>query len=772
MGQMPRIVSRLLLTLVALTLLVLLGLAGAWAFREALVLRMANLLLAPQQLQLSALSGLQLGAERVTLDRVTLEAPQLGLAVVLEQVALPFTRQGLRALPQPGVLSLGAVRLRTIASGTVVDVEDALPPGRQLADLLETLSTAPAGAVEIGALFLPDSNEALAVQVERDAAGSTLQLAQQGVILDLSLRPAEPGISTLVLALAQDGAPVLSASLALAVDAEAVAVSGSGTLDLNALSMLLDTLLPAPPTLPGGRFDWELRSSLSTRSSLPQPVLQLSLLPEALLHLPTELTGLATTVELQFPARSDLELSSVEGAILVTLAAGFTLRSANLVPAADLAIAALELNTSAPLQVVMAADGSLVLSSTALELALSGLELPDYGFDTVLELRDLQFSSADLSLHTLLLTRDLRLAGLPEWLPAPALDATLDYRSGSVQLAGKLLLPQAPVDPDISFALQHHAGQGNGELQLTLPALGFSAEEGLSTLFAAWPQPFDLLGGTLDMELAVQWQMASSAEAVFSWRGSLAAGLDQGAGFYAEQFFSGMNVRFTARLDSTLPLLLDLPPTDLQVAAVDIGFPLTDLNARLRIDGAAGTVHLQEFSAVLLGGTLSADEAVYDPEAERNEFTLRFAGLRLADVVTLVAYEGVNASGAVSGEIPLTIDASGVEVKAGRLAADAPGGLIRYQGAVDGGNAALNLVNQALSNYRFDNLQSSVDYTPEGELVLGMQLQGSNPDMNNGQRINLNLNLSNNVVDLLESLQAGRAIEDFFQERYQGGTPP
>jgi hypothetical protein len=305
-----------------------------------------------------------------------------------------------------------------------------------------------------------------------------------------------------------------------------------------------------------------------------------------------------------------------------------------------------------------------------------------------------------------------------------------------------------------------------------LPALSFTAEEGLSTLFTAWPHPFGLLGGTLDMDLALQWQQASSAEAALSWQGTLAAGLDQGAGFYGEQFFSGLNTRFTARLDSTLPLLLDLPPTDLQVAAVDIGFPLTDLNASLRIDGAAGTMHLQEFSAVLLGGTLSADEAVYDPEAERNEFTLRFAGLRLADVVTLVAYEGVNASGAVSGEIPLTIDASGVEVKAGRLAADAPGGLIRYQGAVAGGNAALNLVNQALSNYRFDNLQSSVDYTPDGELVLGMQLQGSNPDMNNGQRINLNLNLSNNVVDLLESLQAGRAIEDFFQERYQGGAPP
>lgn len=768
---MPRLVSRLLLTLAALLLFAALLFAGAWTFRETLLLRVANHLLAPQQLQLSALSGLQLDTRRLTLDSLTLAAPPLGLAVVLEQVTLPFTRQGLLAVPAPGTLSLGTVRLRTIASGRVVDTDDALPPGRQAADLLEVLRTAPAGAVEIGALYLPESDEALALDVERSAVATTLRLEQQGASLQLTVNPADPGATTVSLTLAQDTAPVLSAEFLLAESADAIAVDGSGSADLDALGALLAILLPAAPLLPGGRFDWELRSNLSVVDSL-QPELQLSLLPAAVLTVPPAMSGLPEFIELRFPERTELELGSVAGNTSLTLAPGFRVRSENLAPADALALAALELSTSAPLQVYLAPDGSFRVEGAALDLQLVGLQVPDYRVDTVLELRALQFDSADVALQTRLLTRDMRVEGLPDWLPLPVLDANIRYGNASVQLDGKLLLPDAPAAPDISLALQHQLEAGSGEVQLNLSSMTFSAEQGLATLFAAWPHPFDLLGGSLDMALTLQWQLASTEDSELAWQGTMAAGLSEGAGYFAEQFFSGLNTRFMARLDSTLPLLLDVPPLDLQVAAVDIGFPLSDLQARLRVDGAAGTVHLEQFSAALLGGSLSAEETVYDPTAERNEFTLRFSGLRLEDVVTLVAYEGVSASGAVSGEIPLTIDNSGVEVNAGRLAADAPGGLIRYQGAVSGGNAALDLVNQALSNYRFDNLQSSVDYTPDGELLLGMQLQGSNPDMNNGQRINLNLNLSNNVIDLLESLQAGRAIEDFFQERYQRGTAP
>jgi hypothetical protein len=154
---------------------------------------------------------------------------------------------------------------------------------------------------------------------------------------------------------------------------------------------------------------------------------------------------------------------------------------------------------------------------------------------------------------------------------------------------------------------------------------------------------------------------------------------------------------------------------------------------------------------------------------EFNEFTLHFADLRLERMMELAEYEGIEASGAVSGELPITVRGKQVEIDAGRLFAEAPGGSIRYLDAPPPGqgNPAMDLVNQALSNYQFQSLESTIDYSPDGELLLAMQLRGSNPDMNGGQAINLNLNISDNIPTLLKSLQAGRAIEDFLQEQYR-----
>src|SRR5690606_11857675 len=150
----------------------------------------------------------------------------------------------------------------------------------------------------------------------------------------------------------------------------------------------------------------------------------------------------------------------------------------------------------------------------------------------------------------------------------------------------------------------------------------------------------------------------------------------------------------------------------------------------------------------------------------RNPLTLQFAGLRLENMLALVEYDGVAATGAVSGELPLTITPAGIEVEGGTLHADQPGGSIKYLDAErDGGNAGLDLVNRALSDYQFESLSSTIDYRPDGELLLAMQLQGHNPNMNNGQRVNLNLTLSDNIPVLLESLQARRAIEDLLEER-------
>jgi hypothetical protein len=48
-----------------------------------------------------------------------------------------------------------------------------------------------------------------------------------------------------------------------------------------------------------------------------------------------------------------------------------------------------------------------------------------------------------------------------------------------------------------------------------------------------------------------------------------------------------------------------------------------------------------------------------------------------------------------------------------------------------------------------------------------VQLQGTNPDTNSGQRINLNLNISDNIPTLLRSLQAGRSITEAVEQQLQ-----
>jgi len=106
------------------------------------------------------------------------------------------------------------------------------------------------------------------------------------------------------------------------------------------------------------------------------------------------------------------------------------------------------------------------------------------------------------------------------------------------------------------------------------------------------------------------------------------------------------------------------------------------------------------------------------------------------------------------------------------LRAVEPGGILRYfpsaaakQAAAS--NPSLDLVNQALSNYHYHLLNASVDYAKNGDLELSMRMEGKNPDMNGGQEINLNLNVSESIPSLLKSLQASRIVTDALSKELQ-----
>ncbi|MCV6576000.1 MAG: YdbH domain-containing protein, partial [Cohaesibacter sp.] len=104
-------------------------------------------------------------------------------------------------------------------------------------------------------------------------------------------------------------------------------------------------------------------------------------------------------------------------------------------------------------------------------------------------------------------------------------------------------------------------------------------------------------------------------------------------------------------------------------------------------------------------------------------------------------------------------------IEGGKVWGMAPG-VIRYRG-LSGLNELVDLVSEALSNYHYEKLDSSLSYDDSGYLQMGVKMQGKNPDMDNGRPIHLNLNVSDNIPNLIKSLQASRLITDAIGTKIQ-----
>jgi hypothetical protein len=120
----------------------------------------------------------------------------------------------------------------------------------------------------------------------------------------------------------------------------------------------------------------------------------------------------------------------------------------------------------------------------------------------------------------------------------------------------------------------------------------------------------------------------------------------------------------------------------------------------------------------------------------------------------------------VDGTLPVRIRADTVSVSDGQIAVRPPGGTIRLSaGGIAGAltQPGLDLALGALTDFRFDVLEASVNYSDAGDLQLGIRLEGRNPEIEKGRPIHYNLNVSENIPVLLQSLR----LQDTFTERIE-----
>ncbi|MEM9208247.1 MAG: YdbH domain-containing protein [Pseudomonadota bacterium] len=199
----------------------------------------------------------------------------------------------------------------------------------------------------------------------------------------------------------------------------------------------------------------------------------------------------------------------------------------------------------------------------------------------------------------------------------------------------------------------------------------------------------------------------------------------------------------------------------------EVGTPFTDLRVDFSMPSTK-QVDVSRLTFNVLGGALATRPFSYDLTAGATDVDVRLTGIQLPFMAEMTGLESVQVEGSLSGSVPLRIERNAVTGGNGRLTNDPPGGVIRLDAesaSTLAGSAGVEYVTRALDNFVFEALTSDVEYRPDGDLVLNMRLEGTNPSLDPDQPIVLNLGIENNVPQLLRSLQALRSIEAMLENR-------
>ncbi len=199
--------------------------------------------------------------------------------------------------------------------------------------------------------------------------------------------------------------------------------------------------------------------------------------------------------------------------------------------------------------------------------------------------------------------------------------------------------------------------------------------------------------------------------------------------------------------------------------------PQLDFNYEGRLPDQV-MLSLSPFSLSVLDGIIALPAMRFNPAHPVVATRVAVAALDLQDILALYPQEGLYGSGVLGGELPIRIDGNQVEINNGKLLSSAEGGIIRYKptpeiALMGAQNPGVKLALGALTDLRFELLDLSLDYSPNGDTLFRARLKGHNPDWQQGRPIDLNLNIEENLLDLWRTLQLTDRITDSIDRRFQ-----
>lgn len=333
-------------------------------------------------------------------------------------------------------------------------------------------------------------------------------------------------------------------------------------------------------------------------------------------------------------------------------------------------------------------------------------------------------------------------------------------------LQGKISFIPETVPGSMSGHFRHDVKTGRGSGSLDSGAgLHFSTTSPLSSLVHNWPLAADLTAGQLQIKTYSQWQPRLPLTL------NLKVELSGGQGNIGAIPFTGLSSHQDLEV---LPRIRSRRPGNISMAAIDPGFPLTNLTTSLSLQPSVNEIfpvaELHNFSAAILGGTISNKVLTVNPAHPEFNSTLTLRNIDLARLMALHTIKGLVVEGKINGTLPLHYANTEIRMSQGVLTDNGSGGRICYTVPNDNGLQQSPLTGyalKALEDFQYDILSATVDYKPTGLLLIHLQLQGKSPKLETNRAVHLNLNIEQNILSLLRSLRYSKSLTDTIDQDVQ-----
>ena len=210
---------------------------------------------------------------------------------------------------------------------------------------------------------------------------------------------------------------------------------------------------------------------------------------------------------------------------------------------------------------------------------------------------------------------------------------------------------------------------------------------------------------------------------------------------------------------------------NLTVGLIDIPTPISMLSTNIYWSyNQELNITASNLKADILGGSFAIPTIKW-PFANGRSANVQLNSIDLEKVLALDKKQGIVVTGNISGQVPITFDGKKYIIEKGELH-NINNGLIQIMNnpateALVKDNTQLQLAFDALKNLHYHQLSSSVSMEDSGYMLLETVIKGHNPDIDND--VNLNLNLSYDLLGLLESMSITQRFEDNIIKDLQKG---